>query len=362
MGFLKDNKRRFLTDIDYQLLSEDDKLDIFIDSIFEIFDELNERGPDQFHTLIDIDLIPEDLINHISALVGWRQTDYNYNYLTYRDLVKNIVRIYKIKGTRLSYEVFFRALGYNANIYELWWDSQGNLVRDRPIGAPNPVLPNYILNKSNFVEFELDISFANDPAFPDPFVSGNDEFLRIMIDYLKFLKPVHIRYKPILLNIPRFVERPVLLEKITPVVMLGDLLHPNNGLNYDQIPEPVDNFALYGLEQIYDYTNFLYDNTIHYGSNLLRTATYDSVEYPVSIVQREDVLYGASNCPIQDEFKITVGLTKQIADDRFELRYNKYINYNEVVEYNPVVTEVKDEFDYDSPEYSFGQGNLFEKP
>jgi hypothetical protein len=53
---------------------------------------------------------------------------------------------------------------------------------------------------------------------------------------------------------------------------------------------------------------------------------------------------------------------KKVADDQFELRYSNYITYNEVVEYNPIVTEIKDEFDYDSPEYSFGQGNLFEKP
>lgn len=362
MGFLKEHKNRYLTEIDNQLLSEDDKLEIFVDSIFQIFDTLNERGPDKFSQLIDVETIPEELINHLSALVGWRQTDYNYNYLTFRDLVKNIVRIYKIKGTPLSYEIFFRALGYEVKMHELWWNSQSELVRDKPVGAPNTLYPNYVLNKSNYVEFELDLSFNNDPNFPNPFIGDNQEFLMIMIDYLKFLKPVHIRYKPILLNIPRFVEKPVFVEVITPVIMLGDLMRQSNGINYDEIPLPDDNFALYGLEQEQDVTNFFYNNAIRYGNSLIKTAVYDVKEYPVSVLEREDVLYGAGDCPMQEEFNIIVGLTKKVADDQFELRYSNYITYNEVVEYNPIVTEIKDEFNYDSPEYSFGQGNLFEKP
>ncbi len=362
MGFLKEHKNRYISELDYKLLTEDDKLEIFIDSIFDIFDELNEKGTDQFYKLMSINDIPDDLINHLSALVGWRQTDYNYNYLTYRDLVRNIIRIYKIKGTLLSYDIFFRALGYEAKMYELWWDENGKLVREKPIGAPNSSLSNYVLNRSNFLEFELNVSFANDPNFPDPFVGGNEEFLRIMIDYLKFLKPVHIRYLPILLNIPRFVEHPIVLERITPVIILGDIMPSNTGINYDVLPQPVDNFALYGLEQIHDYTDFFYNNAIRYGSNLLRTVTYDDVVYPATILQREDVIYGSSNCPIQEEFNITIGLTKHIADEKFELRYSNYVYYDEGIDYDPVVTEVKDSFDYSSPEYSFGQGNLFEKP
>ena len=362
MGYLREHKNRYLSEIDAKLLSEDDKLDIFVDSFLQTFDTLNERGPATFNQLIDIETIPDELINHLSALVGWRQTDYKYNYLTFRDLVKNIVRIYKIKGTRLSYDVFFRALGYDAKIYELWWDGTGKLTRDKPIGAPNALYPNYVLNRSNFVEFELDISFVNDPNFPDPFVGGNEEFLRIMIDYLKFLKPVHIRYKPILLNIPRFVERPVFIESVTPVIFMGDSMYPSTGINYDLIPQPDDNFALYGLEEMTDKTDFFYNNSIRYGSNLLRTATYENTEYPVSVLQREDVNYGANNCPVQEEFNITIGLTKQIADDKFELRYNDYVYYNDEAAYDHEVPEIQDRTDYESPEYSFGQGNLFEKP
>lgn len=361
MGFLRENKNRYLTDIDYQLLTEDDKLEIFIDSIFETFDIMNERGADKFPELIDINEIPEDLINHLSALIGWRQTDFNYNYLTYRDLVRNMVRIYKIKGTKLSYDVFFRALGYEAKIHELWWNSKSELVRDKPVGAPNSAYPNYVLNRANWVEFELDVSFTNDPNFPDPFTSGNEEFLRIMIDYLNFLKPVHIRYKPILLNIPRFSEQPVIVEVMTPVILLGDLMTPGH-LNYDELPMPIDNFASYGLKQFTEYTDLSYNNAIRYGNNLLRTAIHNDVQYPVSIIQREDVPYGAKNCPIQEELKIVIGLTKKLEDEKFELRYTNYVYYDEGIEYDPVVKEIKDGFDYTSPEYSFGQGNLFEKP
>ena len=59
MGYLKDNKHRFLSEFDMALVSETPQLEIFIDSFFEMFDRVLEKGPDQFFKIVCIQDIPE---------------------------------------------------------------------------------------------------------------------------------------------------------------------------------------------------------------------------------------------------------------------------------------------------------------
>ena len=365
MGFLKENKNRFLSDFDFSLFTETDQMEVFIDSVFNLFDTILTRGPDEFYKLVSIDDIPEEYINHLSAVVGWRQTDYNFNYLTFRDLVKNIVHIYKIKGTSLSYELFFRAIGYIPKLYELWWDEDGKLQRTKPYGAPNPLRPTNILNKSNYLEIEIDL-ILDDPDILNPF--SDNAFLMIIVEYLRFLKPVHIRYKPILVNIPSIFLSPVLVDSIVPIIIIGEEPTPQGlpttGRFEDVVlDEIIDDFAIYSLMQETECAPMYYNNTIYYGSSVARSVELDNVQFPVSVIQRQEVKYGGTCAPMPDELSIVIQTDKFIGEEKLTLQYNNYAYFDNQASFDTNQSiEIMDTTEFGSQQFGFGPGNVWTKP
>lgn len=369
MGYLVDHKDRYFSDFDFTLFNEQSEtLPILVDAVLQEFDNLNDLGPEQFGDLVSIADIPEDLINHLSTVVGWRQTDFDFNFQTYREVVANIVKTYKIKGTKLSYETFFRAYGYIPLIFELWWDKNGQLQRTKPTGAPNPALPNNRLNKSNFVEIELDL-ILNDPAIPNPFENGNGDFLRIVFEYLLFLKPVHIRYKPILIKVPSFAETIVTVEDSIPIIIVGDQHTPLgvgvDGLFEEHLPGnqfPTDDMQIFAFDDHTDIIPMRYNNSLRYGKSVARIVEVNNVQFPVSIIQRNPVLYGGES-PVPDVLNIVVQASHFIREETLELRYNNYVNFDNQTEFRPDrVVEIKDGVDFDSTDFSFGPGNVWQQP
>jgi hypothetical protein len=46
----------------------------------------------------------------------------------YRELLSNLVDLLEIRGTKLSYDLLFNALGYDISLKEFWYDEIGNLI------------------------------------------------------------------------------------------------------------------------------------------------------------------------------------------------------------------------------------------
>lgn len=367
MGFLKDHNFHYFSDLDHRLIYEEsESLPILMDAFLQEFDNLNELGPDKLPDLVSVNDIPEELLNHLSTVVGWRQTDYEFNFQTYRDVVRNIVRTYKIKGTQLSYETFFRSFGYIPTVHELWWDRFGNLQRTKPTGAPNPGLPTNRLNKSNFIEIEFDL-ILNDPAIPNPFNSGGD-FLRIVFEYLLFLKPVHIRYKPIIVKIPSFAETVVTVEDLIPIIIVGDQASPLgigvDGLFEEHLPGntvPTDDMRIFAFADEKEKIPMKYNNTIRYGQSVARIVEINNIVFPVSVIQRDAVLFGGQS-PIPDTLNIVVQASHFVGEEKLQLRFNNYVNFTNTTVFQADQTiEIKDGIDYDSAEiFSFGPGTLWD--
>lgn len=360
MGFYKENKENFFSDFDYSCISSSVPLEIYVDAILQVFDNISdsyEKIPD----LKNIDNIPDEYLQHLSALVGWRQTDYEFNFLTFRDLVKNIIRIYKIKGRPLAYDVFFRAVGYLPTLSELWYDKNGNLVPDKPIGAPNPQKPNNVLNKSNFLQIELDLAF-NDPAFPEPLTDG--EFITILFEYLKFLKPIHIRYKPILVNVPEYDEDVTVVENAFPVIIVGDKKSPlgvgHDGLFEDQIEGNItDDFEIYSHIDEKDCFLPYFNNTLRFGTSVARSVTINNFQFPVHVIQRQPFKFGECS-PLPDDLRIIATTDHIIPEERFELRFNNYVYFNNQVTFDTnKKIEIDDGVKFDSQDLSFGFGNVW---
>ncbi len=360
MGFLVDNKASLFNQYDFDCITSNEALEIWLDAQLQVIDQIMESS-DKMQDLISIDDIPEDLIQHLSSLVGWRQTDYKFNFLTFRELVKNIVRIYKIKGRRLSYDTFFRAIGYIPQISECWYDRNGKLVETKPVGAPDQTKPTNVLNKSNWLQITLDLEF-NNPAFPEPLSDG--EFIRIILEYLKFLKPVHIRYKPILINVPGFVENVVIVDEACPIIILGDYDSPP-GVGFDGLFEDklegdiIDDFQIFVFFSTEDSFVPYYNNTLRYGNSVAKSVEFMNMQFPVRVIQRNAFKYGGIS-PIPDEFRVVIQTDYVIPEQKFELRYNNFVYYNNQTTFamNKRVV-IDDSFKFDSQAYGFAFGNDF---
>lgn len=82
--------------------------------------------------LTDVDEAPEEFLDYLAALLGIELLGLD-TVEQKRTLIKNIVAVYKIKGTLTSWEIIFKAIGFGADIVELWWDENGDLVEIDPM-------------------------------------------------------------------------------------------------------------------------------------------------------------------------------------------------------------------------------------
>ena len=124
--FFKENWERFLPTYDADIINNKEQLLAFQKALMHEFD----RFTDIIDTVADagdIDRIPDDYIKYLSQLIGFER-DYRTRVVTdddkFRELVKNIIEVYRIKGTNYSFELFFNFLGFNVDIKELWFDKR----------------------------------------------------------------------------------------------------------------------------------------------------------------------------------------------------------------------------------------------
>jgi len=137
----------------------------------------------------------------------------------FKELLSNIFDLMEIRGTLLSYELFFGALGYNIKIEEFWYDEDGflieidpredssssffrynqfgTLVDDPPVRQPDP--RNFVNaeknifrnNKSNIIRAILTPKDENLAQNPGTFSRAKKKIIK---EYLKFLQPLHLEY------------------------------------------------------------------------------------------------------------------------------------------------------------------------
>lgn len=72
--------------------------------------------------IIDAKQAPEKYLDHLSDVLG-NPPDITQDD-AYRNILRYAVTIYKIKGTRKSFELFFSLLGFDVEIYEVPWNNE----------------------------------------------------------------------------------------------------------------------------------------------------------------------------------------------------------------------------------------------
>ena len=123
-SFFQNNKETFLPEYDFNFIEDTPTLKAFVDAMSKEFDKLD--------TLIgeclkfkDFETIPYDLINYLTQLLGFEKATFDADDKMeekFREIAKNILDIYRVKGTNFSFELLFKFIGYNIQIKEFYFD------------------------------------------------------------------------------------------------------------------------------------------------------------------------------------------------------------------------------------------------
>jgi hypothetical protein len=225
--WFRENYWRLIPETDSEAIGSETYADCLMKACLEMYDILWAYNKD-LKDITDPLFAKSKFVNTIGQSKGFTQTDFStentlaeYNAMQlYRDLLSNLFDLLKIRGTKLSYEMFFGALGYDIELLEFWYDEEGNLIEINPYdtedGTNNSTFAKYDINgrqlQSNvnevidprfLVDQTKNPTYCNKSYFIKPFLSAKEginfggytiEQKSIVQDYLKFLKPLHIEY------------------------------------------------------------------------------------------------------------------------------------------------------------------------
>ncbi len=151
-NFFTENYKKFLPTYDYHIISSQERSKLFIESFTKEFDRMASII-DNISNLSDVDTIPEEYLNYLAQIVGYqKESDIIFANISFRELVKNMVDIYRIKGSNYSFELFFNLLGFDISIKEYWFDRRfydENIKINNETGVSNTNLSGFYLSIHN---------------------------------------------------------------------------------------------------------------------------------------------------------------------------------------------------------------------
>ena len=132
-NFFYGQYRKFLPEYDYEQLVASKKERMFFEATMKELDRIDDVISSMSNAF-DIDEIPYKYLEYIASLIGYESEDKDLvkDYV-FRDLVKNMIEIYKIKGTNYSFELFLSFLGFDVEIQEYWFDRRYHFKKPEAI-------------------------------------------------------------------------------------------------------------------------------------------------------------------------------------------------------------------------------------
>jgi len=112
---------RFVPNYDGQVISSTTHLKVYFDGLGILLDTLDQKIEDMY-SLGNIDTVDEAYLQYLAQLLGYQKEDFSIQNISFRELIKNLVDIYQTKGTEYSFELFFKLLGFDAEVREYYWD------------------------------------------------------------------------------------------------------------------------------------------------------------------------------------------------------------------------------------------------
>lgn len=111
----------FIPEYDRSYILKKPKMKLFLEGIGRNLDNIEDRIS-RIPDLYNIDEAPDELLDYLGQTLGYEREDFTLNNLSFRELLKNIIEIYKIKGTNYSFSFFFKFLGFNVNLKEFYFN------------------------------------------------------------------------------------------------------------------------------------------------------------------------------------------------------------------------------------------------
>ena len=109
---------------DLDAIKENTAAEAFLDSVLKEFDKI-DRMLMETEKYLNYDEIPWKYIVYLTQMLGLEKDLLNFDDSEeelYRELAKNILDVYRVKGTNYSFELFFNFLGINIEIKEYFFD------------------------------------------------------------------------------------------------------------------------------------------------------------------------------------------------------------------------------------------------
>jgi hypothetical protein len=122
--FLKKNYRNFLPEYDYNVIQSEEKTRLLTEAFMHEYDRLCYTI-DKIADVKDLNSIPTEYLEYLGQLIGYERKDQQLlNNSSFRELLVNIIDIYKIKGTNYSFELFMNLLGFDITVQEFYFDKR----------------------------------------------------------------------------------------------------------------------------------------------------------------------------------------------------------------------------------------------
>jgi hypothetical protein len=111
----------FIPEYDREIMRGNPQIKLFMESIGRKLDDMEDKL-NRLPTLYNIDECPDDMLDYLGQMLGYEKEDFSLSNLSFRELLKNIIDIYKVKGTNYSFSFFFKFLGFNVNLKEFYFN------------------------------------------------------------------------------------------------------------------------------------------------------------------------------------------------------------------------------------------------
>jgi len=120
--FFRENMTKFLPSLDAEVIDSNEKMQMFQMAFMQEYDRFAQII-DNMYEIVDIDTVGNDYLNYLTQILGYEKGDDDLlDNSAFRELAKNIIEVYRIKGTNYSYELFFNFLGFDVVLNEFWFD------------------------------------------------------------------------------------------------------------------------------------------------------------------------------------------------------------------------------------------------
>jgi hypothetical protein len=120
-NFYEKNFLNFLPEYDRDQILATPKLKLTVESLGRKLDQM-EDAITRIADLYDIDKCPDEFLDYLGQNIGYEREDFTLSSVSFRELLKNIIEIYKIKGTNYSFSFFFKFLGFEINLKEFYFN------------------------------------------------------------------------------------------------------------------------------------------------------------------------------------------------------------------------------------------------